>query len=214
MTVGVDGEEHPGTAASRRVRSRRPRAGGPHPAGSRRGRRGPGPGPGRRGAVVPGLGDADTWTPLADAAALFAAGALVTGDGAIALHVGEELLWVGRRPAVPRTSPALGSPEVAVRHIGAMDRTVRRGDRGRRPRGRTRPRPGPGGAVGRPPRPPVRADPGPAVRVPACSSGAPARVTEHECAARGGRACRYCSRGTCRRESPDGPAPPRTAGDP
>jgi len=66
----------------------------------------------------PTLGATTTWTPLADAAALFAAGALVTGDGAIGLHVGEELLW-RRRPAAARLA-TLGSPEVAVRHIGAL----------------------------------------------------------------------------------------------
>jgi len=41
------------------------------------------------------LGDTDRWTSLDDAVALFAGAALVTGDGAVALHTGEELLWTG-----------------------------------------------------------------------------------------------------------------------
>ena len=65
------------------------------------------------------LGDAATWTGLADAAALFAAGALVTGDGAIGLHVGEDLLWTGDDPVADRLA-LLDGPEDAARHIGAV----------------------------------------------------------------------------------------------
>ena len=65
------------------------------------------------------LGDASTWTELADASALFAAGALVTGDGAIGLHVGEDLLWTGDDPAADRLA-RLAGPEDAARHIGAV----------------------------------------------------------------------------------------------
>ena len=139
----------------------------------------------------PALGATTTWTPLADAAALFAAGALVTGDGAIGLHVGEELLWAGDDPAAARLA-ALGSPEVAARHVGAMIEQFE----------------------GAPEAVALEVAPGHALvqvstssgdrqahlcdltrgmlsRLPVVFGGHPARVTEHECAARGGRFCRY-----------------------
>ncbi len=139
----------------------------------------------------PTLGATTTWTPLADAAALFAAGALVTGDGAIGLHVGEELLWAGDDPAAARLA-TLGSPEVAVRHIGALIEQFE---------GSTEAlalEVGPGHALVQ-----VAASGGERqahlcdltrgllTRLPVLFGRRPARVVEHECAARGGRFCRY-----------------------
>ena len=191
MTVGVDGDSGPDTTRSgvsgtvihalvARVR---------HEAGD--------PGVAQTLALAseersfPALGASATWTPLADASALFAAGALVTGDGAIGLHVGEELLWVGDEPAAARLA-RLGSPEVAARHIGALIEQFE---------GATE-------AVA------LEVAPGHALiqvstasgvreahlcdltrgtlsRLPVVFGGQPAHVTEHECAARGGRFCRY-----------------------
>ncbi len=140
----------------------------------------------------PVLGDADSWTPLADATALFTAGALVTGDGAIALHTGHELLWIGEDGALADRLAALGSPEAAVRHIGALIEQFE---------GATEAvalESGPGHAL-------VQVTPVGGARhahlceltrgllseLPVPFDREPARVTEHECAARGGRHCRY-----------------------
>jgi len=140
----------------------------------------------------PVLGDADSWTPLADATALFAAGALVTGDGAIALHTGHELLWIGEDGDLADRLAALGSPEAAVRHIGALIEQFE---------GATEAvtlEAGPGHAL-------VQVATANGVRhahlceltrgllseLPVPFDREPARVTEHECAARGGRFCRY-----------------------
>ena len=140
----------------------------------------------------PILADADTWTPLADAAALFTAGALVTGDGAIARHIGEDLLWNDNRGVLAARLAALGSPEAAVRHIGALIEQFE-------------------GAVEAVT---LEAEPGHALvqvtpvgdsrhahlceltrgllsELPAVFDRERARITEHECAARGGRFCRY-----------------------
>jgi len=139
----------------------------------------------------PALGDRSTWTGPADAAALFAAGALVTGDGAIGLHVGEELLWSGEDPPAGRLA-RLGDPEVASRHIGALIEQYEGAAEA------TALEVGPGRAL-------VQVTPASGVRqahlcdltrgmlsrLPVVFGGAPARVTEHECAARGGRFCRY-----------------------
>ena len=72
------------------------------------------------------LGDDSTWTPVDEAAALFAAGALVTGDDAIALHVGEELLWGGVGADLAARIQSLDSPEVAFRHVGAEGAAMER----------------------------------------------------------------------------------------
>jgi diguanylate cyclase (GGDEF)-like protein len=139
----------------------------------------------------PALGATSTWTALPDAAALFAAGALVTGDGAIGLHVGEELLWAGDDPSAGRIA-SLGSPEVAARHIGALIEQFE---------GATEAlalEVGPGHALVQ-----VSSDGherqahlcdltrGLLSQLPVPFGGRPAHVTEHECAARGGRFCRY-----------------------
>jgi len=66
------------------------------------------------------LADSRRWTPLEDAIALFAAAALVTGDVAVALHVGEDLLWSDGDAGLVDRIRGLQSPEDAVRHIGAV----------------------------------------------------------------------------------------------
>jgi diguanylate cyclase (GGDEF)-like protein len=138
----------------------------------------------------PALGDAGSWTSSSDAAALFAAGALVTGDGAIGLHVGEEILWVGDDPPAGHLA-SLGSPEVAVRHIGTWIEQYE---------GATEAvalEVGPGRALvevatsgGRQAHL-CELTRGMLSRVPVLFGGAPARVVEHSCAARGGPTCRY-----------------------
>ncbi|MEI7858418.1 MAG: EAL domain-containing protein [Acidimicrobiales bacterium] len=139
------------------------------------------------------LGDDSTWTPVDEAAALFAAGALVTGDDAIALHVGEELLWGGVGADLATRIQSLDSPEVAFRHVGALVEQFE----------------GATDAVA------LEVAPGWALievssvdggirhahlceltrgflsELPALFDFEPAVVSEHECGARGGRACRY-----------------------
>ena len=68
----------------------------------------------------PMLSDAHSWMPVTDAAALFTAGALVTGDGAIALHVGEDLIWMSDGGKLATRLAALGTLEVALHHVGAL----------------------------------------------------------------------------------------------
>jgi len=138
------------------------------------------------------VGDTFRWTSLDDAVALFAAAAHVTGDRAIALHVGEELLWTADEDLARRIR-LLDSAEDAFRHVGALvDRFEGATD-----------------AVAlevEPGRALVEVAPvGSEVRhaylceltrgllaeLPVLFDAAAATVTEHECAARGGRACRY-----------------------
>ena len=153
----------------------------------------------------PMLGDDDSWTSLDDAAALFAAGALVTGDSSIALHVGEDLLWSGNRGELATRLAALGSPEVAVRHIGALIEQFE---------GATE-------AVT------LEVEEGHALvqvwpvdsprhahlceltrgllsELPAVFDRDRAQITEHECAARGGRFCRYAMPGSPAASAPIG----------
>jgi diguanylate cyclase (GGDEF)-like protein len=66
------------------------------------------------------LGDRSTWSPLDRAVALFNAAALVTGEGAVARHLGEELLFVADPSGFVDRLAALGSPAVALKHIGPV----------------------------------------------------------------------------------------------
>jgi diguanylate cyclase (GGDEF)-like protein len=66
------------------------------------------------------LGDRATWSPLDRAVALFNAVALVTGEGAVARHLGEGLLFVPDPSGFVDRLAALGSPAVALRHIGPV----------------------------------------------------------------------------------------------
>jgi diguanylate cyclase (GGDEF)-like protein len=66
------------------------------------------------------LADLTSWSSLAEAIALFNAAALVTGDGAIGIHVGEELLFRADGTDFVDRLWSLGSPEVAFKHIGPL----------------------------------------------------------------------------------------------
>jgi diguanylate cyclase (GGDEF)-like protein len=66
------------------------------------------------------LGDVATWSSLTEAVALFNAAALVTGDGAIGLHVGEELLYSSGSTDFVDRLRSLGGPEAALKHIGPL----------------------------------------------------------------------------------------------
>ena len=140
----------------------------------------------------PVLGDADRWMPVTDAAALFTAGALVTGDGAFALHVGQDLVWTSDGGKMATRLAALGTPEDALHHIGALVEQFE---------GATEAvalEVGVGHAL-------VEVTPlGGARNAHLCEltrglltelitvfGGQPGRISEHECAARGGRFCRY-----------------------
>ena len=66
------------------------------------------------------LGDASAWSSLSETVALFNAAALVTGDGAVGLHVGERLLTSSDGTDFVDRLFALGSPEVALKHVGPL----------------------------------------------------------------------------------------------
>jgi diguanylate cyclase (GGDEF)-like protein len=66
------------------------------------------------------LGDAEAWSSQAETVALFNAAALVTGDGAVGLHVGESLLFVPDATGFTDRLHALGSPEVALKHVSPL----------------------------------------------------------------------------------------------
>ncbi len=68
----------------------------------------------------PTLGDVTTWTPAPAALALFNAAVLVTGDSAVALHVGEEVLWTRDATDFAGRVLSLGSPEGVLHHVGAL----------------------------------------------------------------------------------------------
>jgi diguanylate cyclase (GGDEF)-like protein len=63
------------------------------------------------------LGDVSCWSSLAETVALFNAVALVTGDGAIGLHVGHELLYAPDGTDFVDRLRALGSPEAALKQV-------------------------------------------------------------------------------------------------
>ncbi len=139
------------------------------------------------------LGDMSAWSSLGEAVALFNAAALVTGDGAVGLHVGEALLSTDDGTGFVDRLRTLGSPEQAFKHISALvahfDATCEAGalevatDHAlvevlpRSPDGRhahlcemTR---------------------GLLSQVPALYGRGTALITEVECSARGGRVCLY-----------------------
>jgi len=94
----------------------------------------------------PALGDVTAWTSTSDAAALFAAGALVTGTAPWdSMSASRSSGWgttTRPTPDRPRLGGGGGPPHRVV------DRAVRRRDRGRGPGGRPGPRPDRGGIDG------------------------------------------------------------------
>ncbi len=66
------------------------------------------------------LGDHDVGSSLDEAMALFNAVALVTGDGAVGLHVGELLLFSPHDTGFNQRIRALGSVEEVLRHVAPM----------------------------------------------------------------------------------------------
>ena len=113
----------------------------------------------------PTLRDAATWSTLVETVALFNAAALVTGDGAIGLHVGERLL---SRPTAPSSPNGSGGPRLPRGSLQAR-RTAGRALRDQVPRRhrskspRTTPLIQVSPARCQPPRPSVRDDPRAAV---------------------------------------------------
>ncbi len=66
------------------------------------------------------LRDSNAWSSQVETIALFNAAALVTGDGAVGLHVGERLLASPGDTGFTERLVALGSPEVAFKHIEVL----------------------------------------------------------------------------------------------
>ncbi len=66
------------------------------------------------------LADPTAWSTLDQTVTLLNAAALVTGDGAISRHLGEELLFIPDPTGFVARLEALGSPAVAVKHIGPV----------------------------------------------------------------------------------------------
>jgi diguanylate cyclase (GGDEF)-like protein len=66
------------------------------------------------------LADLNSWTTPSEAVALFNAAALVTEDGLIGIHVGEELLYRSDGTDFVSRLWALGSPEAALKHVSAL----------------------------------------------------------------------------------------------
>jgi hypothetical protein len=139
------------------------------------------------------LGDTRRWTPLEDAVALFAAGALVTGDNAIALHVGGDLLWAVDSSDLAARIRSLDSPETAMQHVG----TLIEGFEGAAEALALDVAPGQALVLVTPVEGGTRhahlceLTRGFLTELPTLFDREPATVSEHECAARGGRACRY-----------------------
>ena len=145
----------------------------------------------RRGAEE--LEDVTSWSSYNEAVALLHAGAQVTGDGSIGLHLGEELLAQHLGTPVADQLRSLGSPAALLEHaIVALDRMVRvtstevleHGSTYAMLRSTTRILAG---------RHPHLCDvtKGLLSQVPVVFGLPPATVTESECQARGGRFCLY-----------------------
>ena len=85
------------------------------------------------------LGDLSAWSSVDETAALFNAAALVTGDGAVGLHVGEQLLAPPDGGGFVDRIVALGSVEVVMKHVAALLARFDTASRRRSPRGGRRP---------------------------------------------------------------------------
>ena len=139
------------------------------------------------------LRDAGAWSSLSETVALFNAAALVTGDGAVGLHVGERLLTWPEEAHFVTQLVALGSPEAALTRVAAL------ADHFETESQASVVELAPDHAL-------VRVSPrstasrhahlcemtrGLLAQVPALFGLAPALVSETECSARGGRFCLY-----------------------
>ena len=139
------------------------------------------------------LRDARSWSSLNETVALFNAAALVTGDGAVGLHVGERLLSWPEQAQFVTQLVALGSPEAAFTRVAAL------ADHFETESQASALEVAPDHAL-------IRVSPrsrasrhahlcemtrGLLAQVPALFGLAPALVSETECSARGGRFCLY-----------------------
>ena len=138
------------------------------------------------------LADAGRWSSLAEAAALFDAAALVTGDGAVALHTGEALLDLpgGGPAAAVRTAGTVASALQQVGWLlGQFDSTSEAVLlEGGRDHALVRVSP-----VHRPARHAHLCEMtrGLLAQLPVLFGSGPALITEPECSARGGPHCLY-----------------------
>jgi diguanylate cyclase (GGDEF)-like protein len=139
------------------------------------------------------LRDAGAWSSLSEAVALFNAAALVTGDGAVGLHVGERLLTWPEEVAFVTQLVALGSPEAALTRVAALAdhfETESQASVLELSSDHALIRVSPRSAVGRHAHL-CEMTRGLLAQVPALFGLAPALVSETECSARGGRFCLY-----------------------
>ena len=141
----------------------------------------------------PELVDGDRWAPLDEVVALLGAAGQVTGDAAIALHVGQELLWAGDSAELADRVRSLDTVEDAFRHVGALVDQFEGGADAvalEVVRGRALVQVAP---VDGPPRHAHLCEltRGLLGELPALFDNSTGVVSEQECAARGGRVCRY-----------------------
>jgi diguanylate cyclase (GGDEF)-like protein len=160
------------------------------------------------------LGDLTAWSSLDQTVALFNAAALVTGDGAVGLHVGEELLYSPDGTDFVDRLRLLGTPVEAFRHVGplaerfettsvavALEVTADHALL------QFSPRTGPARHAHL-----CEMTRGLLTQVPALYGLGPALVSETECSARGGRSCLYAVSWE-EPTDPLPPGPPRAADD-
>lgn len=139
------------------------------------------------------LRDTTAWSTVAEAVALFNAAALVTGDGAVGLHVGERLLTAFDGTDFLDRLVALGSPEAAFANVATLvDHFETESDATpvEVARDHALVRIAPRGAAHRHAHL-CELTRGLLSRVPALFGRGPALISETECAARGGRFCLY-----------------------
>lgn len=141
----------------------------------------------------PTLGDVTTWTPAPAALALFNAAALVTGDSAVGLHVGEEVLWTRDATNFAGRVLSLGSPEVVLNHVGSLigqfdatSEAVALEVADDHALVQVSPVDGEGRNAHL-----CELTRGLLAELPTLFGLGPAMISERECAARGGRSCRY-----------------------
>ncbi len=139
------------------------------------------------------LEDVTSWSSYEEAVSLLHAGAQVTGDGSIGLHVGEEMLRQHTGTPVADQLRSLGSPAALLEHtVPAIDRFVRVTSTEVLEHGSTYAvlRAVTGRATTRHPHL-CDFTRGLLTQVPVVFGLPPATVTESECQARGGRFCLY-----------------------